>query len=154
MHTFDEERLVPYTVEQLYDLVLDIESYPDFLPWCAAIRVQKRTEEEIIADTLISFKAYSENYTSRIVPQPPNQAAHAAITVEAISGPFKYLHNNWKFQRAGNETIVQFHIDFRFKSVLLDKLIGIFFAKACEKMMAAFLARAEVLYGQHADKKR
>ncbi len=153
MPSFNETRTVPYTVEQLYDLVLDIEKYPEFLPWCAAVRVHSRTEQEMVAEVVISFKAFSENYTSRITFKPPNNSEDATIAVEAISGPFAYLHNLWQFSRPSNETIVQFNIDFRFKSSLLERVMGMFFAKACEKMMAAFMARAEVLYGKNTDRK-
>jgi coenzyme Q-binding protein COQ10 len=155
MPTFKEGKLVPYTIEQMHHLVIDVEKYPEFLPWCSAVRVLERNEQQeaTIADTLISYKAFSERYTSKIVTEWDASRHNATIKVEAISGPFEHLNTEWQFTSQGKSTFVNFSIDFRFKSALLENLMGLFFAKICDKMMAAFLARAKALYEKCEDRK-
>ncbi len=138
-----EKRLLPYTPEQLFALVADIESYPEFLPWCAAARVLTRQGDIWTADLVIHFKALYEKYTSRVVLHPYN-----AITVDAINGPFHHFHNAWRFLPApdGVGTLLEFEIDFSFRSTLLNALIGMLFERALVKMIAAFETRAQMLY--------
>src|SRR5687767_8649473 len=90
------ETISAYSIDQLYNMILDIESYPKFLPWCAAARIIKKEDEEILADLVISFSGFREKYTSRITPTPPNMNSNQAIIeVNLIEGPFKFLKNNW-----------------------------------------------------------
>ncbi len=143
-YTYESE----YSVEQLYQLVVDIEQYPEFLPWCSAARVLEETDHYIVADLIISFKAFTEHYRSQVALTPPKKGK-AAVEVSLISGPFKRLNNNWKFETLKNGgTLIEFYIDFEFKSALLQKLIGLLFNKACQKMVASFEARAKDLFGK------
>ncbi len=136
-----------FSVDQLYQLVVDIEKYPEFLPWCSAARILEETEHQIVADLIISFKAFTEHYRSQVELSPP-RSGKAAVDVSLISGPFKYLNNNWKFKTLKNGgTLIEFYIDFEFKSALLQKLIGLLFNKACQKMVDSFEARAKELFG-------
>lgn len=137
-----------HSVNSLYELVADVESYADFLPWCSASRVVDDAGEYVIADLVISFKAFTEHYRSRVDFVPPSNAMPSEIKVSLVSGPFKFLVNNWKFLEVNGETNIDFYIDFEFKSKMLEALIGGLFEKACHKMVKAFEQRADELYGK------
>lgn len=131
-----------YSPQFLFDLVLDIESYPQFLPWCAKASIISKNEHEINAELIINFQGFSSGYLSRVTFD--NFENTYKIDVQAISGPFKYLINKWHFQEIDkNLCKVEFFIDFEFKTMLLNKLIGVFFAQATEKMILAFEERAK-----------
>jgi coenzyme Q-binding protein COQ10 len=140
MRTHNEEIISPYTVEQIYALVADVEKYPEFIPWCAGARIIDRTEHWIIAELLVGFKGISESYRSK-VHLLPNE-----IDIEYMQGPFSHLDNNWKFEPHGQGCKINFMIRFEFRSRLLQGLIGGLFDKAVMKMMHAFTARAEQIY--------
>ncbi len=140
-----EKRVLPYTPEQLFDLVVDVEKYPLFLPWCAALRVRRRSPEEgmIVSDMVISFKVFRESFTTRTQYTRPNR-----IDVSYEDGPFKYLINHWVFtELPDGNTEIDFYVDFEFRSRILEKAIGVVFGKAVRKMIAAFEGRAKALYG-------
>lgn len=147
MHHYTETRVLPYSPHQMFDLVLDIEQYPKFLPWCRAARVVSREETSFLGELVISFSHLTERYTSRITPTAPTDTGEGVITVTLVSGPFKHLTNYWRFVPHADGTELHFTVDFEFKSKLLNSLIGGLFARASEKMVAAFLKRAETLYG-------
>lgn len=139
---------MPYTAQQMYDLVADVESYPEFLPWTAAARVKCVTPQDdgseiMKADLVVSFKVFRERFTSRVTlwPEPKK------IDTEYLDGPFKYLVSNWRFrdQDAGCE--VSFDVDFEFKNVILQKAAGLFFYEAMQRIVRAFEARAHELHG-------
>jgi coenzyme Q-binding protein COQ10 len=138
---------MPYTAQQMYDLIADVNAYPQFLPWCAASRIRKRTEhnetEVIDADLVISFKVFRERFGSRITLYPAEQR----IDVEYLDGPFKYLNNNWKFDEHEDGCIVDFFVDFEFKSKILQSIIGVVFGEAMQRIVRAFEDRATELYG-------
>ncbi len=138
-----ERQFLPYAPKQLFDLVADIERYPEFLPWCRAARILEKREGECLAELVISFNHMTENYTSRVVFTPP-----AAIDVTMVKGPFEHLTNRWRFTPEAAGTRVDFELDFKFKSRLLETLIGSMFEKAAAKMINAFKTRAELLYGK------
>lgn len=146
VHT--EIRHFPYSPRQLFDLVADVKNYPEFLPWCRAARVLEHGNGYFTAELVISFKHITEQYTSRVHLTPPERDhSPAAIRVELVSGPFDHLDNRWTFEPAEDGgTTLHFHLDFAFKTRWLDKLIGGFFARATEKMVAAFSKRADALY--------
>ena len=144
MPSHTEQQILPYTPQQLFDLVMDIERYPEFLPWCRAARVLERGEGEMLGELAVSFAHLTERYTSRVVLTP-----YSAIDVTMVKGPFEHLINRWRFVPAGKGTQIDFFIDFRFKSRILEKLIGSMFAKATDKMIDAFKVRAEQLYGKN-----
>ena len=150
MPTHAEKKLLPWTPEQLYDLVAGIERYPEFLPWCIAARIRRREGDLIVADLVIGFRMIRERFTSNVKLDP----AGRRIDVAYIDGPFRYLNNHWRFLAAppGPElptggTLIDFHVDFEFRSKLLQSLIGLLFNEAVRRMVAAFEARARQLYG-------
>lgn len=142
------QHLLPYTAEQMYNLVADIEKYPEFIPWCVAARITKRNGNNLTADLVIKFKAFQEKYTSNVTLAPPDGNDPSAIDVTLLHGPFTHLDNFWKFSPLPEGCLVDFDIDFRFKSPLLEKMIGFMFDKAFTKMLTAFEERAEKLYGK------
>ena len=153
MPTHAETRIVPYSAEEMYGLIADIASYPEFLPWCAAARIRgarplpEGDGEVIEADLVISFKVYRERFGSRVTLRP----AARRIDVEYLDGPFRYLKNHWNFlPRGPEECEVDFFVDFEFRSAILQKLIGIVFHEAMLRIVRAFERRAEALYGSRA----
>lgn len=147
MPSHTEQQVSPYTPKQLFDLVVDIEKYPEFLPWCRAARILERGENEFLGELVISFAHITENYTSRVTLTPPQENTAGSIDVVMVKGPFEHLTNNWKFTPTENGTIIDFALDFKFRSRILEKLIGSLFSKATNKMVSAFKKRAEELYG-------
>jgi coenzyme Q-binding protein COQ10 len=143
MPTHAEKRVLPYTPEQLFDLVAEVERYPEFLPWCLAARIRSREGNTITADLLIGFRMFRERFTSKVVLDRPRR-----IDVSYAEGPFKYLNNHWIFEpMPGGGTCIDFYVDFEFRSALLQKLIGLLFNEAVRRMVAAFEGRAKQLYG-------
>ncbi len=145
MPTHAEQRLLPYTPEQLFALVADIERYPEFLPWCVGARIRERRPNEIVADLIIGFRMFRERFTSRVTLDPPRR-----IDVAYTEGPFRYLNNHWIFEPAPGGCRVDFFVDFEFKSRVLQKVIEVLFGEAVRRMVAAFERRAEQLYGRAA----
>lgn len=143
MPHFHQTKILPYDAEELFNLVIDIESYPEFLPWCQAARVVSKDDNQIIAELIIKLKAFLEKYQSRIIFNSSDQLYN--IEVEGISGPFKYLKNSWKFSKTDTGTKVEFFIDFQMKLTIFDGLIGMFFGEATKKMIDAFEKRAQAL---------
>jgi coenzyme Q-binding protein COQ10 len=143
MPTHKEKRVLPYTPEQLYGLVIDIERYPEFLPWCMGARVKTRREDLIVADLVIGFKMFRERFTSRVRPDDVGRR----IDVTYAEGPFKYLENHWVFEEHPEGCLIDFYVDFEFRSKLLQKLIESLFHEAVRRMVAAFETRARDLYG-------
>ena len=138
-----ETRTLPYSPEQLFDLVADVRHYPEFLPWVAAVRVRSDGEREMIADLVVGFSALKETFTSRVVKQRPDE-----IEIDYIEGPLKYLHNNWQFRADGaGGTEIRFCVDFAFRSRIFEALAGQMFDRALRRMIGAFEERAAVLYG-------
>lgn len=153
MTAHSERRRVPYTPEQMFDLVADVGSYPDFLPWISGARIRKESETEqggaqFEADLVISFTVFRESYTSLVTTIPRRGDAPARIDVEAISGPFKKLVTRYAFHPVGEDACdMTFEVDFAFRGRLMQKAAGAAFDIAMRKVAAAFEARAKVLYG-------
>jgi len=147
MPRHEEVRTLPYSRDQLYALVADVEKYPEFLPWCIGARVWKQTDKEICADLVIGFRIFREKFTSRVMLTPPD-----LIEVEYIKGPLKHLTNRWEFiaHEDGGCTI-DFVVDFAFKNSLFEKLVGGLFTEAVHRMVMAFEKRAKVVYGEKSD---
>ena len=143
MPRHSEKRNLPYTPEQLFDLVADVKSYQDFLPWVAAVRVRSNSETDMIADLVVGFRALKETFTSRVRKQRPRE-----IVIDYIEGPLKYLHNSWTFAPDGKGgTNIDFCVDFAFKNRIFESLAGQMFDRALRRMIGAFEERAHVLYG-------
>ena len=146
MPTHAEIRRLPYTAEQMFDLVAGVEKYPEFLPWCLMTRIRERRETLLVADMVIGFKIFREKFTSRVTLDRPALRIDVAYT----DGPFKYLKNHWKFLPSadGAACDVDFYVDFEFRSKLLQSAISVVFNEAVTKMVNAFEKRAEALYGE------
>jgi coenzyme Q-binding protein COQ10 len=143
MPTHAEQRYLPYTPGQLFDMVADVEHYPEFLPWCVAARIRRREGKVFFADLVIGFKMVRERFTSKVTLSAPDR-----IDVAYTEGPFHYLDNHWIFHPAEDGgTNIEFFVDFEFRSKLLQKLIGALFGEAVRLMVAAFEKRARQLYG-------
>src|SRR6185437_11875909 len=132
--THAEQRILPYTAEQLFDLVADVERYPEFLPWCVG--------ERVVADLLIGFRMFRERFTSKVTLNRPRR-----IDVAYSEGPFRYLSNHWIFEPVEGGCRIDFFVDFEFRSRVLQTLIGALFNEAVRRMVAAFESRARQLYG-------
>ncbi|PEQ11260.1 ubiquinone-binding protein [Novosphingobium sp. PC22D] len=139
-----EVRQLPYSAEQMFDLVADVDRYPEFLPWVVATRVKSDSETEMIADMLVGFKALKEKFTSRVEKRRAEE-----IRVHYVDGPLKDLDNLWRFRALGeNACEIEFDVDFAFRNPLFEKLAGQYFDRAFRKMVAAFEERAADLYGR------
>ncbi|NHM19181.1 type II toxin-antitoxin system RatA family toxin [Tritonibacter mobilis] len=148
MPTHSETRPMPYSAQQMYDLVADVGSYPKFLPWCAAARIRSRTpqgaSEVMEADLVISFKVFRERFGSRVVLHPDEHK----IDTEYLDGPFRYMKSNWAFaDRVDGGCDVSFFVDFEFKNAVLQGIIGMVFNEAMQRIVRAFERRAAELYG-------
>jgi coenzyme Q-binding protein COQ10 len=143
MPAIHEVRQLPYSAEQMFDLVADVGRYPEFLPWIMATRVRSNTETDMLADMLIGFSAIREKFTSRVEKRRPEE-----IRVHYVDGPLRDLDNRWLFHALGPaECEIEFTVDFTFRNALFEKLAGQYLDRAFRKMVAAFEARAATLYG-------
>jgi coenzyme Q-binding protein COQ10 len=190
MPTHSDTRISPYSPAQLYAMVLDIEKYPEFLPWCRAARILERAPEHFIGELIVSFSHLTERYSSKVVGVPPREeipsplrgglgrgasnedsveapssnllprgeeaspvaslvpTTEGRIDVTLVKGPFSHLSNHWRFEPLPDGGCkIHFEVDFKFKSGLLEKLIGGLFTRAVEKMSESFMTRADTLYG-------
>jgi coenzyme Q-binding protein COQ10 len=142
MPTHAEQRRLPYTPEQLFALVADVERYPEFLPWCVASRIRRREGDVFFADLVIGFKMVRERFTSKVTLNRPGR-----IDVTYTEGPFSHLNNHWVFNPLPDGgTEIDFYVDFEFRSKLLQTLIGALFNEAVKLMVSAFEKRARQLY--------
>ncbi len=137
--------VLPYSPEQMFDLVADVKRYPEFLPWVVGARIRRRSESLIVADLMVGFGMIRERYTSRVSLDRPRR-----IDVAYTEGPFRHLENHWEFAPHPEGCEIRFYLDFEFRSRLLQKLVGALFNEAVRKMVSAFEARAGKLYGQPA----
>jgi coenzyme Q-binding protein COQ10 len=143
MPTHAEKKHLPYTPEQMFDLVADVERYPEFLPWCVACRKTADYGEVIEADLIIGYKMFREKFKSQVILDHPEE-----IRVDYLDGPLKSLSNQWAFIRNDdNSCTIDFYVDFEFKNPMLQRLVTVFFDKAVRRMVSAFEARAQSLYG-------
>jgi coenzyme Q-binding protein COQ10 len=138
-----EQRILPHSAAQMFDLVADVKSYPEFLPWVSAIRIRKNDEQEMLADMVVGFKSLRETFSSRVLKTPKS-----SIVVDYLDGPMKHLHNAWLFKDLPDGgSKVDFTVDFSFRNRVFEALAGQFFDSALRKMTSAFIERADTLYG-------
>ena len=146
MPAHQETKHLPYTPQQMYDLVADVGQYPKFLPWTAAARVRSTIDhddhQEMLADLVISFKVFREKFGSRVLLWPERMRIDTAY----IDGPFKYLESTWTFTEAEGGCEVHFEVDFEFRNRLLQGAAGMFFNEAMQRIVRAFERRAAELY--------
>lgn len=143
MPGISEIRQLPYSAAQMFDLVADVGRYGEFLPWVVATRIKSDSEREMVADMLVGFKALREKFTSLVRKDRPHR-----IEVQYIDGPMKDLDNVWTFaDLPGGGCEIHFSVDFTFRNRMFEALAGQYFDRAFRKMVAAFEARADALYG-------
>ncbi|MGN7618529.1 MAG: type II toxin-antitoxin system RatA family toxin [Ehrlichia sp.] len=145
-YNLSDSDVLNFPAVDLFNIVLDVEKYPNFLPWCKAVYVKERKQNIIIADLLANFKGVSGQYTSYIVFKEPTIDKEGWIKVEAVEGLFKFLHNQWTFVPKGkNETLVQFYISCAFKVPMLQRVFNLVCDHAYKKIITAFRNRANIL---------
>ena len=142
MTTHQEKRVIPHTPQNLYNLVQDVKSYPQFLPWCLAARIKSQDDDRMVADLIIGFRLYRERFTSYVNLKPDEMA----ILVEYAEGPFKYLKNSWVFREHPDGCEIDFYVDFEFSSQLFQSVVETLFSEAVKRMVRAFETRADTLY--------
>ena len=143
MPSFKTMRRVRHSAVEMFDLVADVERYPEFLPWCVGARVRERTPGLVVADLLIGYRMVRERFTSRVILDRPGR-----IDVSYSDGPFRYLNNHWLFEpQPDGGCIIDFYVDFEFRSRMLQRIIELLFNEAVRRMVGAFEARARDLYG-------
>lgn len=146
-HHFSENKLLPYDMEELFELVLDVENYPTFLPWIDEIKIISKQENEIIADMYVKVLSLKQNYRSKI--NYTIDENKALIEVKAIDGIFNHLDNIWKFAKDEKGTIIDFSVDFEFKSKVLDSIAGPIFKNIAHQMMHAFEKKIKEKHGKY-----
>ena len=147
MPQFETHHSVPHSADKMFDLVADVEHYPQFLPLCEALSVRSRKERDgkvlLIADMTVGYKAIRETFTTQVLL---NRAEHL-IEVKYIDGPFRYLDNRWRFEETAMGSNVHFFIDYEFKSRILGAVMGSMFDRAFRMFSEAFETRATKIYG-------
>ncbi len=152
MPTHHETKILPYSAQQMYDLVADVARYPEFLPWNAAARINRRYPiagggEVMEADLVISFKVFREKFASRVTLWPEARR----IETEYLEGPFRHMKSFWVFRElADGKSEVEFFVDFEFRNAILQGIIGMVFNDAMQRVVRAFERRAAALHGQGA----
>lgn len=153
MPSFRTTRRVPFTSRQMFDLVADVERYPEFLPFCDALVVKQRDrdgdKDSLIADMSVGYMAIRETFTTRVTFDPAQLAVQAQGTDES-RGPFRHLENRWQFRAAPGGCDVDFFIAYAFKSMMLQMLVGALFDRAFRRYTLAFEERARAIYGAEA----
>jgi len=150
MPRFSSKRRVQHSADQMFDLVADVERYPEFVPLCQSLKIRQRTPgndgtEVVVADMTVSFKLVRETFTSKVTLDRPN----LKILVEYLRGPFSNLENRWTFEPKSDRTCdVGFFIAYEFKSRMLAMLMGAMFDTAFQRFAQAFEKRADVVYGK------
>jgi coenzyme Q-binding protein COQ10 len=146
-----ETRFLPYTPEQMFAVVADVEHYPEFLPWCARLTVRKREKKDsvefVTAEMVVAFPPFRERYVSEV---KLDETARV-IAARHVEGPFRTLDTLWRFEPADGGARVHFFIDFAFRSMLLNAAAGVAFGAAAHRMADAFARRAQALYGPSQD---
>ena len=148
MPKYETPRRVRHTPEEMFELVADVEKYPEFLPLCQSLSVRSERERDgkrlLIADMTVAYKMVSETFTSQVLLKPEDHQ----IDVKYVDGPFRYLDNRWTFEPAGDaQCDVKFFIDYEFKSRTLGLLMGSMFDFAFRRFAEAFERRADEIYG-------
>ena len=142
MTIHSETRIIHHKPEDLFELVADVKQYPEFLPWCLAARIRTQTEKELIADLIIGFQVFKEQFSSKVAMD------RNALLIDTTyaDGPFKYLQNHWKFRTHPDGCEIDFYVDFEFRNRLLQTVMETLFTEAVRRMVKAFETRADVLY--------
>lgn len=147
MRRHHERKFLPYSPDQVFDLVADVERYPEFLPWCESLKVLSRDTRGdralLVAEMAVGFNVYRERFKTEVMLD--RAARH--ISIRYLKGPFKRLENEWHFEADGEGTLVEFEIAYELKSLPLQMVVSFFFEEALRRLVAAFDTRAAALYG-------
>ncbi|MBZ9792495.1 type II toxin-antitoxin system RatA family toxin [Rhizobium sp. 3T7] len=147
MPQFETHHSVPHSADQMFDLVADVEHYPQFLPLCEALSIRSRKERDgkvlLIADMTVGYKAIRETFTTQVLLN----RAERLIEVKYIDGPFRYLDNRWRFEETATGSNIHFFIDYEFRSRILGAVMGSMFDRAFRMFSEAFETRATKIYG-------
>lgn len=140
-----EQKYLPYTPEEMFELVADVGRYQEFAPWCVASRVNRWEGENVFyADLVAGYKMFRERFSSKVILDRPNE-----ISIEYLKGPLKNLKNRWRFIRQpDNSCLIDFSVEFEFGNIALQTLANMFFNEVVKRMVGAFEKRAEELYGK------
>ena len=142
MPTHAEKRHLPYTPEQLFELVANVEKYPEFLPWCLESSIVGREGNIFYADLVIGYKMFREKFGSKVTLEQPHH-----VHVQYLRGPMKHLSNHWRFIEMPDGTCtIDFYVDFEFRNIVFQRLMGVFFNEIVRRMVTAFEQRAAQLY--------
>ena len=145
MQNYNYHQVQHYSAKQIFDLVMDIEKYPEFLPWVSNVKILSSKDNIIMAELLVSFKGFGYSYVSEVTFRQGGQ--HYYITAKANNGPFQCLSSQWAISEIDDKTCkIDFAIKFQFKSPLLYKFIGDIFEQTAQKMLDNFAKRAESIY--------
>ena len=149
MPQFEKHHPVGHSAQNMYDLVADVEKYPQFVPLCDALSVRSRRQKGdktlLVADMTVGYKAIRETFTSQVFLNPES----LEVDVRYLDGPFKHLENRWRFQaETEHSSVVHFWIDYEFKSRMLGMLMGSMFETAFRRFTVAFEKRADEIYGR------
>lgn len=149
MLTHIEQKKLPYSAEQMFALVADVGRYPEFAPWCIASRITRRESENVFhADLIVGYKMFRENFSSKVVLKKPENQEIGQIDIEYLRGPLKHLKNHWRFIECDDGScIVDFSVEFEFRNRALQSLSHMFFQEVVRRMVGAFEARAQEIYG-------
>jgi coenzyme Q-binding protein COQ10 len=147
MPTFRTKRQVSFTPRQMFDLVADVERYPEFVPLCEGLRVKERSRvsghEVLLAEMDVGYGALHETFSSKVTLD----ADTPRVTVEYLDGPFQYLDNRWAFEPTPDGCDVDFYISYELKSLMLQLMVGAVFERAFRRFTEAFEHRARQVYG-------
>ena len=144
MLTHIEQKKLPYTAEEMFDLVAAVDRYHEFAPWCVASRINSRESEQVFyADLVVGYKMFRERFSSKVITERPD-----TIYIEYLKGPLKHLKNHWRFIDQGDGScIVDFSVEFEFQNSALQGIAKVFFKEVIHRMVGAFEARAKEIYG-------
>jgi coenzyme Q-binding protein COQ10 len=143
-----ERRIVRFAPHQMFDLVADVPRYPEFLPWCTAARIRRQESPTLqVAELAIGFGPFHEKFVSRIVLTPDAEDG-PRIETTGVEGPFRQLASHWSFEPHPDGALIRFSLEFEFRSILLQQTVRLLFAEAVKRMVSAFEARANQLYGK------
>lgn len=139
-----EQKILPYSPEQMFDLVAGVNQYKEFAPWCVASRINKWEGDNILyADLIVGYKVFREKFSSKVILDPKNE-----ITIEYQEGPLKNLTNHWQFSETPEGyCLIDFSVEFEFKNIALQQLANLFFNEVVKRMISAFEKRAHDIYG-------
>ncbi len=151
MPSFSTTRRVPFSPRQMFDLVADVERYPEFLPLCEGLAVKKREREGdkelLLAEMTVGYRAFRETFVSRVMLDFARMQVDAGSPPGTVSGPFRQLQNRWNFAHAPEGCDVHFFISYEFKSLVLQILVGSLFDRVFRRYTLAFEERARTVYG-------